>query len=66
MCDLLFVSWDTYEIGTEVVWTDASSSIISPLDGSLPKKPCKTCRNRFHAGCLYKVCYIFVALALSC
>ncbi|KAK2461029.1 hypothetical protein APHAL10511_006970 [Amanita phalloides] len=29
-------------------------SIISPMDGSLPKKPCKTCRNRFHAGCLYK------------
>ncbi|KAM6492444.1 hypothetical protein JOM56_012168 [Amanita muscaria] len=29
-------------------------SIISPMDGSLPRKPCKTCRNRFHAGCLYK------------
>ncbi|KAK7439775.1 hypothetical protein VKT23_017349 [Stygiomarasmius scandens] len=29
-------------------------SIISVMDGSLPKKPCKTCRNRFHAGCLYK------------
>lgn len=25
------------------------------MDGSLPKKPCKTCKNRFHAGCLYKV-----------
>jgi hypothetical protein len=25
------------------------------MDGSLPKKPCKTCKNKFHAGCLYKV-----------
>jgi len=25
-------------------------SIISVMDGSLPKKPCKTCKNRFHAG----------------
>lgn len=30
-------------------------SIISVMDGSLPKKPCKTCKNKFHAGCLYKV-----------
>ncbi|TRM62271.1 hypothetical protein BD626DRAFT_558116 [Schizophyllum amplum] len=29
-------------------------SIISVMDGSLPKKPCKTCKNRFHSGCLYK------------
>ncbi|KAJ3553232.1 hypothetical protein NM688_g3725 [Phlebia brevispora] len=29
-------------------------SIISAMDGSLPKKPCKTCKNRFHAACLYK------------
>ncbi|KDQ60057.1 hypothetical protein JAAARDRAFT_32435 [Jaapia argillacea MUCL 33604] len=29
-------------------------SIISPLDDSLPKKPCRTCKNRFHAACLYK------------
>ncbi|TFK41660.1 hypothetical protein BDQ12DRAFT_678315 [Crucibulum laeve] len=29
-------------------------SIISVMDGSLPRKPCKTCKNRFHAGCLYK------------
>ncbi|RDB18704.1 E3 ubiquitin-protein ligase listerin [Hypsizygus marmoreus] len=29
-------------------------SIISVMDGSLPKKPCRTCKNRFHAGCLYK------------
>ncbi|TFK64592.1 hypothetical protein BDN72DRAFT_260036 [Pluteus cervinus] len=29
-------------------------SIISTMDGSLPKKPCKTCKNRFHAGCLFK------------
>ena len=25
------------------------------MDGSFPKKPCRTCKNRFHAGCLYKV-----------
>ncbi|KAH9035965.1 hypothetical protein EDB84DRAFT_1659282 [Lactarius hengduanensis] len=29
-------------------------SIISVSDGSLPRKPCKTCKNRFHAFCLYK------------
>ncbi|KAI0084737.1 hypothetical protein BDY19DRAFT_969852 [Irpex rosettiformis] len=29
-------------------------SMISAMDSSLPKKPCKTCKNRFHAGCLYK------------
>ncbi|KAI0263034.1 hypothetical protein BC834DRAFT_828029 [Gloeopeniophorella convolvens] len=29
-------------------------SIISVSDGSLPRKPCKTCKNRFHASCLYK------------
>jgi hypothetical protein len=29
-------------------------SIISASDGTLPRKPCKTCRNRFHSGCLYK------------
>ncbi|KAL0570451.1 hypothetical protein V5O48_011508 [Marasmius crinis-equi] len=30
-------------------------SIISVMDGSLPKKKCKTCKNGFHAGCLFKV-----------
>jgi len=29
-------------------------SIISVMDASLPQKPCKTCKNRFHASCLYK------------
>ncbi|EKM56485.1 uncharacterized protein PHACADRAFT_92839 [Phanerochaete carnosa HHB-10118-sp] len=29
-------------------------SMISAMDGSLPKKPCKTCKNKFHSGCLYK------------
>ncbi|KAF7291984.1 Delta-9 fatty acid desaturase protein [Mycena indigotica] len=29
-------------------------SIISVMDASLPKKPCKTCKNRFHSGCLFK------------
>ncbi|KAJ3757954.1 hypothetical protein EV360DRAFT_44950 [Lentinula raphanica] len=29
-------------------------SLINVNDGLLPKKPCNTCKNRFHAGCLYK------------
>ncbi|KAK1229957.1 hypothetical protein PQX77_006950, partial [Marasmius sp. AFHP31] len=29
-------------------------SIIGVMDGTLPKKACKTCKNRFHAGCLYR------------
>ncbi|KAF9447824.1 hypothetical protein P691DRAFT_670660 [Macrolepiota fuliginosa MF-IS2] len=29
-------------------------SIISVTDGSLPSIPCKTCRNKYHAGCLYQ------------
>jgi hypothetical protein len=29
-------------------------SIVSPTDHSLPTKPCKTCKKRFHASCLYK------------
>ena len=32
-----------------------ATSMISAMDGSLPKKPCRTCKNKFHAGCLYKV-----------
>ncbi|CAG8758059.1 7999_t:CDS:2, partial [Acaulospora colombiana] len=28
----------------------------SVTDLQLPTKPCKTCKNRFHASCLYKVC----------
>ncbi|KAI0646534.1 hypothetical protein C8Q79DRAFT_910042 [Trametes meyenii] len=29
-------------------------SVVNATDGSLPRKPCKTCQNRFHAACLYK------------
>ncbi|KAE8204435.1 hypothetical protein A4X06_0g1527 [Tilletia controversa] len=29
-------------------------SIISPIDESLPTKPCKTCKNSFHSSCLLK------------
>ncbi|KZV76793.1 hypothetical protein PENSPDRAFT_645898 [Peniophora sp. CONT] len=29
-------------------------SIISMSEGSLPRKPCRTCKNRFHSSCLYK------------
>ncbi|EJD43916.1 hypothetical protein AURDEDRAFT_185239 [Auricularia subglabra TFB-10046 SS5] len=28
--------------------------VISVTDQSLPTKPCRTCKNRFHASCLYK------------
>ncbi|GAA5859119.1 hypothetical protein JCM1840_003760 [Sporobolomyces johnsonii] len=29
-------------------------STVSAVDRSLPSKACKTCSNKFHAGCLYK------------
>ncbi|KAK0529909.1 hypothetical protein OC842_004094 [Tilletia horrida] len=29
-------------------------SIISPIDESLPTKPCKTCKNAFHSSCLLR------------
>ncbi|KAG0655711.1 hypothetical protein C6P46_000745 [Rhodotorula mucilaginosa] len=29
-------------------------STVSTVDRSLPTKTCKTCSNKFHAGCLYK------------
>ncbi|KIJ37270.1 hypothetical protein M422DRAFT_33818 [Sphaerobolus stellatus SS14] len=29
-------------------------SILHVVDQKLPTKPCKTCKNRFHAGCLFK------------
>lgn len=29
--------------------------LISAMDGNLPNKPCKTCKNSFHASCLYEV-----------
>lgn len=29
-------------------------STVSTVDRSLPSKSCKTCENKFHAGCLYK------------
>lgn len=29
-------------------------SIISPTDETLPNKPCKTCKHKFHGSCLYK------------
>lgn len=32
-------------------------SIISPEDRSLPTKPCRTCKNKFHAACLYRWLY---------
>ncbi|PWN31235.1 uncharacterized protein FA14DRAFT_193136 [Meira miltonrushii] len=29
-------------------------SIVSPTDHSLPTKPCKTCKKKFHSSCLFK------------
>ena len=29
-------------------------SIISPTDQTLPNKPCRTCKHKFHGSCLYK------------
>ncbi|KAI0341369.1 hypothetical protein BDW22DRAFT_1358876 [Trametopsis cervina] len=29
-------------------------SMISSGDFTLPKKPCRTCKNKFHSSCLYK------------
>ncbi|WFD30021.1 hypothetical protein MSPP1_001034 [Malassezia sp. CBS 17886] len=29
-------------------------SIISPTDQTLPTKPCRTCKHRFHGSCLFK------------
>jgi hypothetical protein len=52
MCDLLLVS--SY-FRCRAVCTQAARSIIEVTDGTLPKKPCRTCKNRFHASCLYKV-----------
>lgn len=28
---------------------------MNATDSTLPRKPCRTCKNRFHAACLYKV-----------
>lgn len=33
---------------------DKNFSIISLTDRTLPTKPCRTCKNRFHASCLFK------------
>jgi hypothetical protein len=29
-------------------------SVVGTLDKSLPTKQCRTCKNKFHSGCLYK------------
>lgn len=29
-------------------------SILQPSTGALPRQTCRTCRKRFHGGCLYK------------
>lgn len=37
-------------------------SIVSVTDRSLPSKQCRTCKNKYHASCLYKVKHIFIVL----
>lgn len=52
MCHLLFVR------SSLCIFTLAHLvplSIIGVTDNTLPRKPCRTCKNRFHASCLYKV-----------
>ena len=39
--------------------------LISAIDGNLPNKPCQTCKNSFHASCLYEVRVLFCSLCLS-
>ena len=53
MCDLLFVGLLPFLFFVSIKYP--IRRIISVMDGSLPRKPCRTCKNRFHAGCLYKV-----------
>lgn len=54
--DLLLVS----RVLSLVPWTGQRTmlipgkSIISLTDRTLPTKPCRTCKNRFHASCLFK------------
>ena len=59
MRNLLFVS-DTWKRACALVLNYAPIRIISAMDGSLPKKPCRTCKNRFHAACLYKVSHTVI------
>ncbi|KAJ3109179.1 listerin E3 ubiquitin protein ligase 1 [Phlyctochytrium planicorne] len=33
-------------------------SVVGVIDRTLPTKNCKTCKNPFHASCLYKVCFM--------
>lgn len=55
MRHLLLVSLSPCQLkeGTFSV-ADLTFSIISLTDRTLPTKPCRTCKNRFHASCLYK------------
>lgn len=56
MCYLLFVRFVSFRPYPSI--DHRIDRIISVMDGTLPRKPCKTCKNRFHAGCLYKVRFI--------
>lgn len=56
MCHLLFVCLYlcSQSISTTRFSANHFARIISLSDSSLPTKPCRTCKNRFHASCLFK------------
>lgn len=54
MCYLLLVCVDFNHPGSGIL-TIRVYRLISAVDGNLPNKPCQTCKNSFHASCLYEV-----------
>jgi hypothetical protein len=53
MCYLLLVSADF--VTPDQGFSMSICRLISATDGNLPNKPCQTCKNSFHASCLYEV-----------
>ena len=53
--NVLFVTRKHFDIHLKHNLIMFVDSIISVSDGTLPKKSCKTCKNRFHSACLYEV-----------
>lgn len=63
VCDMLFVSFQPQMVRLQKLKAFAPHyRLISVMDGSLPKKPCNTCKNRFHAACLFKVRFLGLVL----
>jgi hypothetical protein len=65
MCYLLLVSFIMRRFGLCLTVCYDNFRIIHVVDRSLPSKPCKTCKNRFHAGCLYKVFWSLILKLLT-